>query len=208
MVTAIFALLLLAILIVLAVLIISSKPPFRGEGNGEPVEPPLIQASGIYSIIRRSPREDLLKIRPGMEEIRKYLSSINEDINMKPLSIPDKEKIAESWLRSMEENIRVIEKSDTANSAFYFYLDNSGGNQCAVCATHFKSKQIITREEIFKNPSIIPPFHLGCTTRIMPYRNKESGTGSLLSSILPLFSAKKFLSRCLNGLTTVRIKDN
>ncbi len=189
MVTAIFALVLLTIAIILAVLLLSTRRLPADEPHGEPQEPPLIQASGIYSIIRKSPREDLKRIRPDETEIRKYLFAINEDIEKNPLSDADKQNLAEQWQRAMEESIGAIEEGDKVNAPFFYLLDWAEGNPCKVCDSYFKRGKLVTREEIFKNPSVIPPFHLGCTTRIIPFRGKDYSEEAAAQETLP-FEAK------------------
>jgi hypothetical protein len=186
MVAAIVALVLLSLAIILAVLLISSRKSPQKERLGEPIEPPLIQASGIYSIIRKSPREDLKKIRPAETEIRKYLFSINEDIEKNSLSDADRQSLADHWHRAMEENIGTIEEGDAVKAPFFYCLDAAGGNPCRVCEPYFKQGNIVTRKEIYKNPSVIPPFHLGCTTKIIPFRGKEDSGGPSVQDMLPL----------------------
>jgi hypothetical protein len=187
MVTAIVALVLLAIAIIFAVLLIGTRKPPPGEQRGEPTEPPLIQASGIYSIIRKSPREDLLKIRPSDSEIRKYLFSINEDIEKNCLSDADRQNLADQWKRALEESIAIIEEGDAQKAPFFYVLESAGTGPCKVCESYFKRGKLVTREEIFKNPSIIPPFHLGCTTRIVPFRGNEDLKGSSVQEMLPVW---------------------
>jgi hypothetical protein len=184
MVSALIALVLLAIAIILAVLLISNRKPTPDGRRGEGVETPLIQASGIYSIIRKSPREELLKIRPAETDIRKYLLTINEDIDKNSLSDADKQALVEQWRRAVEESIGVIEEGDAGNAPFFYLLD-SGENRCKVCESYFKRGQLVTREEIFKNPSVIPPFHLGCTTKIFPFRGREDSENRIAQENVP-----------------------
>ena len=163
MVAAVVALILLMVLIILAVRLIGAKTRPGEEIDGAHDDSPVIQTSGIYSIIRKSPRQDLLAIRPDEAQVRKYLTSINEDIQGRSLAISDKEKLAEAWQRSMEESIRTIEQDD-AQSTLFYYFDSAGQEECPECAMYFKRGQFVTREQIFANAAIIPPFHLGCTT--------------------------------------------
>ena len=190
MIAVIISVVLLVILILIAIRLISLKRP-AGGNIGEEIDlgtsGPLIHASGIYSIVRKSPREDLQKIRPPEAEIRKYLASINEDITNKAISHFDKPKLIENWLLSREENVRVVEQGDTEDVEFY-YLDFQGGKECPVCTSYFRRGQFVSRQEIFKHPSIVPPFHIGCSTKLVPYHGKENLRETTILGMLPLFS--------------------
>jgi hypothetical protein len=189
MVPALLGLILLLVLILIAIRLISLKrPPVEDNvGEGTAAEGQLIHASGIYSIVRESPRENLLRIRPKETEIRKYIATINEDLYGKPLSNAAKEELLVKWLCAIEENITAVEKGDSESVEFY-YLESSSDKQCPVCATFFKQGQFVMRQEIFKNPFVIPPFHLGCTTILVPYIGKENLRDTISIKLSPLFS--------------------
>jgi hypothetical protein len=182
MVPAIIGLVFLIILVIIAVRMISIKH-LTEDTNQEPA----IHESGIYSIARESPRKDLLRIRPQEEEIRKYLASLNEDIHGQALPGPARQKLAVKWVHSLEENIRTVEQGDTDNVEFYYYT-HEGNRTCPVCASYMKQGQFVSRQEIFKNPSIIPPFHLGCTTQFLPYHGKENLKETAARGMAPFFS--------------------
>jgi hypothetical protein len=186
MVPAIISLVLLVVLVVIAIRMITRRN-VSDETTQESLLGPPIHASGIYSIIRKSPREDLLRIRPPEEEIRKYLASRNEDIYRRAISGPDRQRLANRWRQSMDENIKSVEQGDADNVEFY-YFDCGEHQSCPVCASYLNHGQFVSRQEIFNNPSIIPPFHLGCTTRIMPYRGKENLKKSAAFGMSPFFS--------------------
>jgi hypothetical protein len=189
MVPAVLGLILLILLILVAIRLIGMKrPPVEGNGGeGISSQGPMIHESGIYSIVRKSPREDVLHLRPQEAEIRKYIASINEDIYGHALSAGAKEALAQRWLRSMEENIATIEKGDSESVEFY-YLESSTDKPCPVCASFFKQGQFVMRQEIYKNPSVIPPFHLGCTTRLVAYVGRENLRETTTIRMSPLFN--------------------
>jgi hypothetical protein len=91
----------------------------KTEKEEEEVDP-IIHASGVYSIFKKSPREDLTKIRPNVEEIRKYLEAQSE-ISGVQLTEADKIALIEQWNSSISENIRIIEKGDLEGVDLYFY---------------------------------------------------------------------------------------
>jgi hypothetical protein len=185
MAAAIISIVLLVVLILIAIRMISAKHP-REEVIPAGIQGPLIHASGIYSIIRKSPRADMLKIRPQEAEIRKYLASINEDINGLPLTPADKKVLAEQWRQSLDDNIRIVEQGDVEDVEFYFF-DFPNGKTCPVCGSYIRQGQFVTRQEIFKNPSIIPPFHLGCSARISPYNGKKNLRHTTIMGMTPFF---------------------
>lgn len=87
----------------------------------------------------------------------------------------------------MEENIRVVEQGDAEDVEFYYY-DFKGDKPCPACASYVKMGQFVSRQEIFKYPSIIPPLHIGCTTKIVPYRGKEDLRETTIRGMAPFFS--------------------
>ena len=187
MVPAILGLILLLVLILIAIRLIGPKRPPVEDNESVSAQGPIIHNSGIYSIVRKSPREGLHNIRPQEPEIRKYISSINEDLYGRALSAADKEALVLKWARSMEENIAAVEKGDSGSVEFY-YLESSADKQCPVCATFFKQGQFVMRQEIYKNPLVIPPFHLGCTTKLVPYIGKENLRETTTIRMAPLFN--------------------
>ena len=187
MVAIIVSLVLLAVLILIAIRLVSIKKNDETEPeNNLGTTGPLIHASGIYSIVRKSPREDLLNVRPKDTELRKYCATINEDINKSKLSESDRQELLTAWQKAVEENIRIIERGDCEDVAFY-YLDFPKGKECPICTAYFKRGQFVTREEIFSTPAIIPPFHLGCTTTLVPYHGKEDIRETTIIGMAPLF---------------------
>jgi hypothetical protein len=187
MVPAIIGLVLLIVLVIIAVRMIGMKH-LSDDMIQDSAREPAIHTSGIYSIIRKSPREEILRIRPQESEIRKYCASINEDIHGLALSGPEKRKLTDTWLQSMEENIRAVEQGD-ADSVEFYYFDIEGNRTCPVCSPYLSRGQFVSRQEIYDNPSIIPPFHLGCTTRIMPYHGKENLKETAALGMAPFFSS-------------------
>ena len=187
MATAIIGLVLLVALILIAVKIGINRSPEESAEEG--ISGPLIHASGIYSIIRKSPRENLPQHKPTETEIRKYLASINEDLNNKPLSEHDKQVLIENWISGLEENIKVVEQGDSRGVGFYYY-DFDENTQCIGCLPQILKGKFLTREEIYKFPWVIPPFHLGCVTRLVAHHGKENLRETTLTGMSPFFGFK------------------
>ena len=184
MVLAIIGLILFLVLIILAIRVGLNK----SESEQEEIQNPIIHASGIYSIVRRSPRDGLLNIRPGIEELRKYLSSLNEDIGKFLLSEKIRNSSSASGNKRWPIVSRLLSRAIMRSGVYYydFFL------RIVLSAKFLNKGQFVTREEIFKFPDIIPPFHLGCTTCIRPHHGKEKLTDTTESGMLPFSKVKNF----------------
>ncbi len=180
MVLAVIGIVLFLILVLVAIRIGLNRENVREE---EPST--LIHASGIYSILRRSPREELLKIRPSSENIRKYLSSQNEFIEATYNSFTGIDALVEHWDKSVNRNIETVEQGDKDGVEFYFY--DFTPVECPVCLNFLRKGNFVTRQEIFHHPRIIPPFHIGCTCCIIPHHGKESLKDTTEQGMRPLF---------------------
>lgn len=165
MIFAFIGLSLLLIFIIIAVKIGVSKEKTEVE---QPL--PMIHASGIYSVVRKSPREMVLAKKPQREELVKYLAGKNVDSMGNALSEPDRQLLADGFFRATEEQIRVVEEGDRTGVEFYFY---EYAWEDPICAKVISKGQFVTREDIFKLPRIIPPFHIGCGCRLKKHKGNE-----------------------------------
>ncbi|MFP4522621.1 MAG: hypothetical protein ACLFQK_10785 [Fibrobacterota bacterium] len=173
----------IAVIILLALIIGSRK---KEEPESVP-EFPHIHASGVYSVIRKSPREDVLKIRPDKNEIKKILSQKGKDSSGNPLTSSDIEKLCREWAEGIEENIKAVEEADELGRN-NFLLERTP--ECVGCCNIGEGTgMMLSREDIYRHPELIPPYHPGCGCRIMsdvdwdskktvilaPLRQKEEG---------------------------------
>jgi len=179
------AIALITIILLIILVMIAIKIGLNRERIEEEAVHPVIHASGIYSIVKKSPRENIHDNKPSREEIIQYLDGINEDINGLPLSDDDKKRIVERWEESMEENVASIDQGDSEGIEFYYYDFVPQG--CPVCLKYFSRGTFVTRENIFSSPAIIPPLHLGCTARLRPHHGKENLRDTTEIGMLPLF---------------------
>ena len=152
---ALIGILFFLILILLAVRFGITKQRLENERDSQSV----IHTSGIYSIVRKSPREDVERIKPSEKEIIQYLTAQNVDIHENQLTEDDKKALLESWKETLEDSIQVVEDGDKEGLEFYYY-DPQGEDD--VCKDFLEKGHFITRQDIFKHPELIPPFHLGC----------------------------------------------
>jgi hypothetical protein len=168
------------ILLLLVAMLIAVRIGMNRDKPEEEAPSPMIHGSGIYSIIRRSPRENIGDYKPSQEEIRKYLFDKNVNIGMDGVS---KEKLVSAWNEQMEANISEIESGDKEGTEFY-YFDFKWNDP--VCAKIIQKGRFVTREQIFQQPQFIPPFHLGCGCQLCKYQGKDKLRETTEIGMLPL----------------------
>jgi|WetSurMetagenome_2_1015567.scaffolds.fasta_scaffold00051_23 hypothetical protein len=169
----------IGILLLLLAMLVAVRIGMRREKPEEEVPSPMIHGSGIYSIIRRSPRENIGDYKPSQEEIRKYL--IDKNVN---IIVGNPEKIIDAWNEQMEANIREIEQGDQDGTEFY-YFDFKWDDP--VCSKIIHKGRFVTREQIFQYPQVIPPFHIGCGCQLCKYQGKDKLRETTEIGMLPLF---------------------
>ena len=170
--------------LLLVVMLIAVRIGINKEKVEEDGLKPVIHASGIYSIIRKSPRESISDYKPSQEEILKYFSNKNVNSTDLLLSEADKSKLMKQWNSQMEANIFEIEKGDERGAEFYYYKFLWTD---PVCSKYISKGRFVTREELFQHPNIIPPFHLGCGCQLKQYQGKEKLHDTTEIGMLPLF---------------------
>lgn len=183
-----FALISIILLIILMLIAIKTGLN-RGQTTDEPTGQPVIHASGIYSIVKKSPRESAFAQRPPREDILQYLSGQNVDSEGEQLSQKEKDLLIGQWEADVEASIATIEKGDLEGIEFYYY--EFVPNDCPVCRNHVSRGKFVTREEIFRYPDIIPPLHLGCTCKLLPHHGREKLRETTELGMLPLFRNQK-----------------
>ena len=179
------------ILFFLALIVLGAYFIARQKTESDPASPDqVIHTSGIYSIVRRSPREDLYRIRPADRDIRQYVREQSVDTNGAALTESDRRHIIAMWSSAMESNLSEIENGDYKGCEFYYY--EFSGND-AVCSSFIEKGHFVTREEIFKHPALIPPFHAGCTCVLRSHFGGESPRETTVMGMRPLFHENDIL---------------
>lgn len=176
---------LISIIVLLILVVIAVRIGLNREKVDEPVQEQLIHASGIYSIVRRSPRDGIIKVKPNEQEIRKYLEELNENIGKFLLSEQARSALVSLWSKSINKSIEVVEHGDKEGVEFYYY--DYDPEQCPECEPYISKGQFVSREEIFRHPQVIPPFHLGCRCFLVPYHGKENLRETTELGMIPLF---------------------
>ena len=182
MAAVIICLSILAALILVAVKIGFSKEDAHIDTERER----MIRVSGIYSIVRESPRESLAALRPKEGEIRQYLAGINEDINGARLTDSGRAALLKHWNTQMEANLQAVENGDKNGVTFYYYDFPS---VCPVCKPFITKGNFVTREEIYNHPVIIPPFHIGCACVLAAHRGVENLRETTITGMVPFFES-------------------
>jgi len=127
-------------------------------------------ASGVFSLIRRSPKEAVMAKVPSIETIRQTLShASSRGLALK--SSP--ENYLGEWHRVAELCINEVEKGDREGTQTYRFLVP---NQCQATCGHFGGDAYVTREQLHKNPELLPPFHLGCGCVIVAKEAWQNGS--------------------------------
>ena len=129
--------------------------------------------SGVFSLIRKSPREAVLARIPDLEAVRAALSTQPGKAN------GGAEQYRDRWLRTAELCINNVERGDKEGIQTYGY---TVPEKCLITCGRFGGDAYATREQLHHEVRLIPPFHLGCGCEITP---REAGAGGGWTPILP-----------------------
>ena len=179
---------LISVVVFLILALIAIRISFSKTATSEADTSPILRTSGIYSIIRKDPKEQISQVKPTIEEIRKYIERLNVDNNDSDttmFSTAEIDCLIRNWNESLSRNIKTIEDGDNNGVAFYYY--DFKPEKCPVCSDYLKMGQYVTREEIFQHPQIIPPFHIGCTCNIMAHTGNNEIQDATEIGMIPLF---------------------
>jgi len=139
----------------------------------EEKEYPTIHASGIYSLVRQSPREMLEKKHLTLDQVKEVLKNAANPENINA----SVEKYWELWEDILENSINTIENGDKEGlQTFSYSVPSKDKETCK----GFSENIYATREQLHNYPNIIPPFHLGCQVRLETkdaWKTKLDGTG-------------------------------
>jgi hypothetical protein len=133
-----------------------------------------IYTSGVFSLIRKSPRETVSARIPDVEKIRSALSAAGVS--------GDPEAYLARWREVAELCINNVEQGDKEGIQTYRY---EVPEPCRATCGKFGGEAYVTRDQLHHQPQLIPPFHLGCGCVIRPRGAWEGGPGGW-SPILPV----------------------
>jgi len=155
MVYVVIGLFLLLLSIILAIRIGVSKEKTEME---EPQQ--VIHASGIYSVVKRSPREKILSLRPSRDTVRTFLEERNHQDTGDHLDDNEISGLVDQFFKNIERNVVEVENGDREGCDFYLYHFTEPD---PICKPYIQEGRIVTREDIFTYSCLIPPFHIGCS---------------------------------------------
>jgi hypothetical protein len=169
------------VIALLALLAASKMGASRRKGNDvekKDAEPAPIYTSGVFSLIRKSPREAILAKVPDLENVRSVLKTpaARGEANGTP------EQYQELWLQVANLCISNIERGDKDGIQTYRYVVPE---KCRATCGRFGGDAYVTREQLHHQVQLIPPFHLGCGCEITPREAWQGGSGGW-SPILPV----------------------
>jgi hypothetical protein len=177
--TALFWILLGLILLVLgAAVTMFLKGRSGGDRQSQDDSSP-IYASGVYSLIRRSPRKELQEREPPLEEVQTVLSS-----EQAAAANGSAQQYLDEWRRQANISINNIEKGDREGIQTYRYQVPA---KCQRTCTMFGGDAYVTREQIHNHVQLIPPFHLGCGVQLVTKEAWNAGNeNAAWTPILPM----------------------
>ena len=150
----------------------------RSQTVSKPSEPAPIYTSGVFSLIRKSPRESVSARIPALEAVRAVLAAAPASTRAAGTA----EAYREEWVRMANLCISNIEHGDQQGIQTYRYVVPE---KCCVTCGRFGGDAYVTRDQLHHQSLLIPPFHLGCGCEITPREAWQGGTGGW-SPILPV----------------------
>jgi hypothetical protein len=139
-----------------------------------------IYASGVYSLIRRSPRKELQEREPPSEEAQAVLSSPQGSA----VANGSVQQYLDEWRRMANISINNIEKGDKEGIQTYKYQVPV---KCQRTCAMFGGDAYVTREQLHNHVQLIPPFHLGCGVQLVTKEAWNAGSeNAAWTPILPV----------------------
>ncbi len=141
-------------------------------------EPAPIYTSGVFSLIRKSPRQSVLARVPDLESVHAVLRTEPAYGRANGTA----EQYRDHWVRMANLCISNVEHGDKQGIQTYCY---AVPEQCQATCGRFGGDAYVTRDQLHHQPLLIPPFHLGCACEIKPREAWQGGSGGW-SPILPV----------------------
>lgn len=151
----------------------------KGTGGGQSQDDSSpIYASGVYSLIRRSPRKELQEREPPLEEVQPVLAKEQGAAN------GSAQQYLDEWRRQANISINNIEKGDREGIQTYRYQVPA---KCQRTCAMFGGDAYVTREQLHNHVQLIPPFHLGCGVQLVTKEAWSAGNeNAAWTPILPV----------------------
>jgi hypothetical protein len=161
------------VLIILIVMLTAAAAYFAlQKKTKDDEEGPTVYTSGIFSLVRQSPREILSKRKLSLTQIEEALKAPPpENVTGSAQSYLD------LWINIIENSIEIIENGDKDGIQTYCYSDSSKNIDALGI---IQKGTYVTREQLHNYPELIPPFYLGCNIKLIPknaWNTNLDGTG-------------------------------
>ncbi len=154
-----------AVIIIIVVGVLAMYLSLQKKAPVEENSMPIIHTSGIYSVLRKSPRMDVAKAKPSINDLKAFVASQNKDASGSPISEEDKEEAIANYSVSLEESISAVEEGDKQGVQRFEIMT---GQESLPCKKFSEKRYFITREDIYRHPELLPPYYPGCTCRLLP----------------------------------------
>ena len=104
--------------------------------------------------------------------------------------------------KPLDQNIAEIESGDREQVEFY-YFDHT--REDPVCEGLVSKGRFVTREDIFKYPRLVPPFHLGCACRLTRQHVTDDVRKTIALNMRPLLTDDKVPPKLPNWHTILKL---
>jgi hypothetical protein len=167
----------LVIAIIVATLILGLLSAYVALEKSNATRKNLVDNSGVFSLVRESPRKYFEHNKPTEADLTQFLDS-------KSLDQEKKDLLFAQWSASCEHSIRSIERADR------FGVETFGlelGGLAKELMPHITAATYLTREMIFNHAELLPPYFLGDTSKIV---HKDAMAGENKNIWEPLLPVK------------------
>lgn len=154
-----------AVLLVAGIVTALQRNRQRVQSGGE--APPMY-ASGVFSLIRKSPRDQVMARKPDVSVVATLLGPQGGGEGRAAVYL-------EEWQRIADLCIHNVEQGDREGVQTYRYEVPA---RCGATCKAVGGDTYVTREQLHKNAELIPPFHLGCGCVIVAKGAWQGGAGA------------------------------
>ena len=147
----------------------------RSDKEKEKEEASKIAISGKYAVALKPVADALAEKKPSKAELEEWLGS-------QGISDEQKNKYLESWQKSIDEIVKIINDGDA--NGITAYRVELGEKDKEICK-FLPSDNFLTRNQISKNAEILPPYCLGSDSIVVPKQpwDNAGGTGGWKSVV-------------------------
>jgi hypothetical protein len=156
-----------------------------------------IYHSGVYSLLKKSPRDSLNKNKLDADEVAKLL------LEDESLHDQDRQSLLEMWSESIDLTVGEVEKGDESGVQTYGY--EIPASEVELCS-FINENTYNTREMIYNYPELLPPFYIGSRIKLLakqPWQSPKKGGWQPLLPVDGQYSAPN-----IRQITKVHLHNN